>query len=202
MSFIATGIIGGTATAASVTAGAAVVGAGAGLYGALSGGGGGFSPTSAIAMTPGGKQLEKSLYGSLKTDLFPANIASKFLGDAKKMTQTRKRISSRVVTSAATTGPDNVVSGNVAKGLLAETSMRFGQAPTGQRNVYQSKRAFSLERLNKLQNFINLQSGSTILQAQADLLKPEMAQASGAATGAGIGSIAQLLAAGHVLQQK
>ena len=206
MSFIGTGIAAGAAAPAvaggaavaggmSLGTGAMLLGAGTGLYSALGGGSsGGFSPASSISMTPRGKELESSLYKSLKTDLFPENLASKFLGDAKKMAQARKRISSSAL--ASTTGPESAVSGNVARGLLAETSARFGDASAGERKVGQEKRAFSLERLNKLQNFINLQSGSTVMQAQADLIRDEQQQLSGARTGAGIGSIAQLLALG------
>ena len=185
----------------SFIAGAAIVGAGAAVYSATqTGKGGGFSPTSAISMTPGGKKLEGALYKSVKTDLFPENLASKFLGDAKKMAQARKRVSTRAITSAATTGPESVVTGDIGKGLLAETSMRFGEAPAGQRKAYQSKRAFGLEQLNKLQNFINMQSGSAVLQAQADLIRGEVGQAQGARQGAAIGSIAQLTAAGYTLR--
>ncbi len=51
-----------------------------------------------------------------------------------------------------------------------------------------------------LQNFINLQSGTAVVQAQADLLREESDQATGARRGAAIGSIAQLAAAGYTLR--
>ncbi len=202
MSFIGTAIFGATTTA-TVTAGAALIGAGASVYGAVTAGGGGaggFTPSSKIQMTPAGKTLETSLAKSLKTDMFPQNLASKFLGDAKKMAQARRKISTRAITSAGATGPESVVTGNIGRGLLAETSMRFEDAPVGQRKVGRFKRAFSLERLNKLQNFINLQSGTAVVQAQADLLREESDQATGARRGAAIGSIAQLAAAGYTLR--
>jgi hypothetical protein len=174
----------------------AAAGAGAGgLLGGLFGSGDkdrDFTPSAKIEMTPGGKRLETSLYESLKTDLFPENLASKFIGDAKKMLQARKKIATRGIVSP--TGPEDVVSGDIAKSILAETSTRFAGAPTGPRKVGQAKRAFSIERLGKLQKFINLQAQAPILQAQADLISKEIEQSRGARKGAKIGSIAQMLA--------
>jgi len=180
---------------------AAVTAAGTAVYSATQGGGGGYSgPASAIQRTTGGVALEKSLGKSIKNDLFPANLASMFLGDAKKMFQTRKKVSSRVLTSSAAGGPDRAISGNIGKGLLAETSSRLEEAPAGQRQVGQAKRKFSLDRLNNLQNFINMQSGASIVQTQANLIGKEIDQSRGAQQGAAYGSIAQLLAAGAVLR--
>ena len=180
---------------------AAVTAAGTAVYSATQGGGGGYSgPASAIQRTTGGVALEKSLGKSIKNDLFPANLASMFLGDAKKMFQTRKKVSSRVLTSSAVGGPDRAISGNIGKGLLAETSSRLEEAPAGQRQVGQAKRKFSLDRLNNLQNFINMQSGASIVQTQANLIGKEIDQSRGAQQGAAYGSIAQLLAAGAVLR--
>ena len=200
MSFIGTAVGAGTAVWGAASAAAPVIGAGVGLYGAISGGGGGTSSgTAGVKMTPRGRSLEPKLSKSLQTDLFPENLASQFIGDAKKMFQARKRISSRVITSAAATGPERAVTGNVAKGLLAETSLGLGEASAGARKVGREKRAFSLESLNEWQNFINLQSGSSVMQAQADLVRTEMGQARGAGVGAGLGGFAQLLAAERVL---
>jgi hypothetical protein len=154
----------------------------------------GFEPVAKAKLSPGAEKLETGLYESIKTELFPENLASKFLGDAKKMFQARKKISTRAITSAGATGPEGIVTGNVGKGLLASTSLRLGEASIGPRKVGQAKRAFSLEHLKKLQQFINLQAQAPILQAEADLISGQIGQAEGAVKGAKIGAIAQIAA--------
>lgn len=153
-----------------------------------------FKPASEAKLTPGAEKLESNLLQSLKTDMFPPNLASKFLGDATKMLQARKRLSSRAIDAGSVTGPQSVVTGNVAKGLLAETSLQLGEAGAGVRKVGEAKRAFSLDRLKKFQSFINLQAQAPILRAEADLLRGQIGQAEGAVRGAKIGAVVQIAA--------
>jgi len=145
-------------------------------------------PFTQPKLTPEGKKLEKGLFESIKTDLFPENLASRFIGDAKKLAGARRRQFKTATAGAGFTGPDNIVSGNVGKSLLRESATRLGESGTGVRAAGQAKREFSLNRLGNLQNFINLQSSTPLLRAQAGLIKGEQDQAQGAQTGALIGS--------------
>ena len=156
----------------------------------------GFKPVAEAKLSPGAEKLETGLYESLKTELFPPNLASKFIGDAKKMFQARKKVGTKAIAGAGATGPENIVTGGVGKGLLAETAFRLGGAAEGERKVGQAKREFSLEHLKKLQNFINLQAQAPILRAEADLIRGQIGQAEGAVKGAKIGALAQIAAMG------
>ncbi len=157
-------------------------------------GGDKFKPITQPKLTPKGEKLEKELFKSIKTTLFPENLASRFIGDAKRIEQARRRGSERRFAGAGFRGRENVVGGNVAKGFLGETSARLRGTRPGIRRAGEARRKFSLGRLGNLQNFINLQSGTPILRAQAGLIKGEQEQAAGAKKGAFIGSLAQLAA--------
>ena len=62
----------------------------------------GTAPTAKVELTEKGKQLETSLYKSLKENkLFPENLASRFIGQAKKIEQARGRASGRMFQGAA-----------------------------------------------------------------------------------------------------
>lgn len=156
----------------------------------------GTAPTAKIELTPRGKQLETSLYKSLKENkLFPENLATRFIGQAKKIEQLRSRASRRLFSRAAS---EDVVSGGVAKAMLTEGASRMRGAQEGYRKAGEARRGFTLNRLSQLQNFMNLQTQTPVLQAEADLINRELAQARGATQGAALGSIAQLLALSHV----
>lgn len=157
-------------------------------------GGDDFKPITQPKLTPKGEKLEKELFKSIKTTLFPENLASRFIGDAKRIMQTRRRVSRRGFAGAGFRGPESVVGGNVARGFLNETATRLRGTQPGIRRAGEARREFSLGRLGNLQNFINLQSGTPILKARAGLIKGEQEQAAGARKGAFIGSLAQLAA--------
>jgi len=194
-----------------VTAGIKAAGAGAsastGLVGALGGpvgialmagsflGGFGKKKKGKIYIptySPEGKKVFKGLHESVLKGLFPENLASRFIGDAKKIEQSRRRMTERAFAGAGYRGRENVVSGNVARGFLGETSARFKGVQTGLRRAGLARRDFALSRLGKLQNIINLEANKPIALAQAGMMKSEMEQAEGAGKGAAIGSLAQL----------
>jgi len=144
----------------------------------------GVAPSAKIPLTAAGKKLETSLYKSIKTELFPENLASRFIGQAKKIEQARRRVSGRLFQGATATGPDRAISGDVARAFLTETRERYKGAQEGPRQLSEAKRKFALNRLTKLQNFINLQTQTPVLRAEADLINQELAQMRGAQRGA------------------
>jgi hypothetical protein len=166
--------------------------AGQALGGVSTGG----APTGKIKLTKEGKSLETSLYESLKKNkLFPENLASRFIGQAKKIEQMRSRASSRMFQRAAS---EDVVPGGIAKAMLAEGASRLRGAPEGYRQAGEARRRFTLNRMSQLQNFINQQLQTPVMQAEAALINQELAQARGATQGQALGNIAQLLALSHV----
>lgn len=158
--------------------------------------GNGFKPQTTPILTPAGKKLEKGLFTSIKSELFPENLASRFIGDAKKLAGARRKQFQKISAGAGFRGPENIVSGDVGRGILGETATRIGEAGIGARKAGGAKREFAISRLGKLQNFINLQSGTPILRAQAGLIKGEQKQAAGAQKGAILGSLAQFATIG------
>ena len=197
--FDPTGALGGGAAGAIIGAKIGMIG---GPLGALAGaaiGGlfGGKKKKEKIYIPtygPEGKKLFGALHKSVLDNLFPENLASRFIGDAKRIVQTRRRVSQRGFAGAGFRGPENVVSGNVARGFLGETSARLRGARPGVRRAGTARRDFALSRLGNLQNIINLESGKPLALAQARAYKEELDQASGARTGAAIGSLASLAA--------
>lgn len=157
-----------------------------------------FKPQTQPLLTPAGKKLEKTLFETIKSDLFPENLASRFIGNAKKLAGARRRQFQKVSAGAGFTSPENIVSGDIGRGFLKETATRLGEAGVGARAAGGAKRGFAIKRLGSLQNFINLQSGTPILRAQAGLIKGEQKQAEGAQKGALLGSLAQAAAMSDV----
>ncbi len=157
----------------------------------------GGAPSSKIELTEEGKKLETGLYESIKGDLFPENLASRFIGQAKKVVQAQQRVSSRMIQGATAGGQDGAVSGNVARAFLTQTQAGLKGVQEGPRQVGEAKRTFALNRMAKLQNFMNLQMQTPVLRAEAELINQELAQYRGAQRGAALGGIAQLLATGY-----
>ncbi len=149
-----------------------------------------FKPKTTPILTPEGEKLEKALFTSIKSELFPENLASRFVGDAKKLAGARRRQAQKATAGAGFRDPESVVSGDVGRGFLRESATRLGEAGLGARRAGGAKREFTINRLGKLQNFINLQSGTPILRAQAGLIKGEQQQAAGAQEGALLGTLA------------
>lgn len=149
---------------------------------------------SFIPMSGRAKGLEQKLYESLspEKDVFPENLASRFRGDAIKILQARKRATEGAFSKATVKGSDNVVSGDVVKGILSESAERLNLAGAGEAKVGQARRLHSMNRLKNMQNFINLQSNIPLLSAQQQLLKGDIKQYQSAEEGAGIGNIAQV----------
>lgn len=152
-------------------------------------------PAAEIKLTGKGKELETKLYESIKTQMFPENLASKYLGQAKRMLEEGQRISRKMLTAGTVSGPDKVISGNVARAFLTETQEGLKGVQEGPRQAGQMRRQFSLNRLGKLQNFINLQLQTPVMRAESELISRELGQYRGAQRGAALGAIAQLLAA-------
>jgi len=146
------------------------------------------------AYSPEGKKLFGELHKSVLQGLFPENLASRFIGDAKKMEQARRRVSEKRFAGAGFRGPENVATGNVARGFLSETAGRLRNVQPGVRRAGQARREFAIRRLGNLQNIINLESNKPIALAQAGFMKEEQKQLAGAQRGAGLGSLAQLAA--------
>lgn len=158
----------------------------------------GTAPTAKIELTARGKQLETELYKSLKENkLFPENLAARFIGQAKKIEQLRSRTSRRLFSRAAA---GDVVSGGVAKAMVAEGASGIRGAQEGVRQVGEARRGFTLSRLSQLQNFINQQLQTPVMQAEADLISQELSQQRGAVQGRALGNIAELLAISHAFK--
>jgi hypothetical protein len=102
-----------------------------------------------------------------------------------------------MIQGATAPGPDRAVSGNVARAFLTQTQAGLKGAQEGPRQVGEAKRTYALNRLTKLQNFMNLQMQTPVLRAEADLINQELAQYRGAQRGAALGGIAQLLATNY-----
>lgn len=149
-----------------------------------------FKPQTTPILTPKGKKLEKGLFESIKSELFPENLAARFVGDAKKLAGARRKQFEKISAGAGFTSPENIVSGDIGRGFLRETATRLGEAGAGAKVAGGAKREFAISRLGKLQKFINLQSGTPILRAQAGLIKGEQQQAAGAQKGAILGTLA------------
>ena len=152
-----------------------------------------FDLATEIKLTPGGEKLETSLYESIRDDLFPENLASRYIGQAKRAEGKRRRASERGFNKAA--GSDVMV-GNIGQALISEFLSRTRGGLGGIREGGRARGTFARGRLGNLRNFINLQSQTPILNAQSQLLSGELKQAEGARQGAFIGGIAQLAAAG------
>ena len=181
---------------------ALAIGAGALGMQAFGGTSTGTAPSGKIELTEKGKQLETSLYESIKSNLFPENLASRFIGDARKFEQSRRRASERSFAGAGYRGPENVVSGNVARGMLSETATRLGGAGAGERKAGEARRTFELNRFADMQNFMNLQTQTPVLRAQADIFGKEQAQYEAAQRGSALGGLAQLAALSAVMKPK
>lgn len=196
---LAGGFIGGSAVSGSTAFGLSKAGlltaGGAGLFGALGSGGSstGFAPSAKITLTPAGKELEKGLFESIKGDLFPENLASRYIGKAKRTEGKRRRASQQVFNRAA--GRD-VTTGGVGSALIEEHASRLRGGTEGIRTSGEARRTFASNRLTDLQNFMNLQTQTPVLRAGADLVSAEQEQRRGAQQGAALGNIAQLLAVG------
>jgi len=180
---------------------ALAIGAGALGMQAFGGTSTGAAPSGKITLTKKGKELETSLYKSIKSELFPENLASRFIGDAKKIEQSRRRMSEKGFAGAGFRGPRSVVSGNVARGYLSETAARLGGAGAGVRKAGESRRTFALNRLAKLQNFMNLQMQTPVLRAEADIFGKEQEQYEAAQRGSALGGLAQLAALSTVMRK-
>lgn len=208
----AAGVLTGGAAFAALPAGAALSvpggqigamvagGAAGGFLGGSGGGGPEFEPITQPKLTPEGEKLEKELFKSIKTELFPENLAARFIGDAKKIEQARRRTFERRFAGAGFRGPENIVTGKVARGFLGETAARLRGTQPGVRRAGEARRDFAVSRLSKLQSFINLQSGTPLLRARAGLIKGEQEQAESARMGAAIGSLASLAAISRYLK--
>ncbi len=200
---LAGGFIGGSSVGASSGAGIFGTGlskagfftaAGAGLLGGIGAGGetsSGFAPTAKIELTPEAKALEKQIFESIKNDLFPENLAARYIGQAKETEQKRRKVSDKLFNR---TIGDDVRSGGTAQAIIAEMSSRLRGGRQGEGRVGEARRGFAENRITNMQNFINLQRQTPLLRAQAELISQEQEQASGARQGAALGSIAQLLA--------
>jgi hypothetical protein len=156
-----------------------------------------YKPSTETRMTPAGENLETALYENLKKNLFPENLASRFIGQAKRFEQGRQREWRGQFQGLSAPGTQNVVSGQaIGGGLLSEAQARLSGGSAGYRQVGEAKRGFAISRLGNLQNFMNLQSQTPMLKAEADLLKGELKQQQGYETGATIGTILRLAAMG------
>ncbi len=203
-SFSPTGALGGGAAGAVIGSKIGAIGgpigmgvgmlAGAAIGGLFSGGKKKKSKIYIPTFSPEGKKLKKELHKSILGNLFPENLASRFIGDAKRIEQARRRVSKRRFAGAGFRGPENVVGGNVARGFLNETATRLKGTQPGIRRAGEAKREFNLSRLGNLQNIINLEQSKPLALAQANLYKKELSQQAGARTGAAIGSLASLAA--------
>lgn len=185
---------GGTAGGLTGTQGALLGGSLGSTLGSTAFGGetsSGFAPTAKIELTPEAKALEKQLFESIKNDLFPENLAARYIGQAKETEQKRRRVSDKLF--SRTIG-DDVRSGGTAQAIIAEMSSRLRGGRQGVRRVGEARRGFAENRITNMQNFINLQRQTPLLRAQAALIDQEQEQLSGARQGAALGSIAQLLA--------
>jgi hypothetical protein len=160
----------------------------------------GSAPTAKVELTERGKELETSLYKSLKENrLFPENLASRFVGAAKKIEMARSKVSRRMFAGVgAGADRDRVVPGGVVKALVTEGASALRGATEGPRRAGEARRGFALNRLSQLQNFMNLQTQTPVLQAEADLINQELSIARGATQGQALGNIAQMLAISHV----
>lgn len=172
---------------------------GLGALGATAFGGAstGTAPTARVKLTKSGKKLETALYESIK-GLFPENLASRFVGAAKKMEQQRQKLSQGVFKGATARDPGRAMSGGVAKAFLGETRARLGGAAEGPRQAGEARRGFALNQMGQMQNFMNIQMQTPVLRAQASLINQQMAQQRGAQRGAALGGMAQLLALSRI----
>ena len=193
------GALGGGASGAIIGSKIGMIGgpvgaiAGAAI-GGLFGGGKKKQKVYVPAFSPEGKKVKGELQKSVMGTLFPENLAARFIGDARKIEQARRKTTEHGFAGAGFRGPETVVTGSAARGFLGETSTRLRGAPAGTRQAGEAKRGFELSRLGNLQNLINLETDKPLALAQAGLYKKELGQAEGARTGAAIGSLASLVA--------
>ena len=90
---------GGAAGGLTGTQGALLGGSLGGSLGSAAFGGGtssGFAPTAKINLSPQAKKLEKGLFESIKNDLFPENLAARYIGQAKETEQKRRKVSDKL----------------------------------------------------------------------------------------------------------
>lgn len=147
------------------------------------------------AFSPEGKKVKGELQKSIMGALFPENLAARFIGDARRIEQARRKTTEQGFAGAGFRGPEKVVTGNVARGFLGETATRLRGVQRGARQAGEAKRGFELSRLGNLQNLINLETDKPLALAQAGAYKKELSQTEGAGMGAAIGSLASLVAA-------
>lgn len=153
-----------------------------------------YKPATEIRMTPQGEHLETALYENLKKNLFPENLASRFIGQAKRLEQARQKDFRSRFAGVGAPGPQGVVSGAGIGGLLSEAQARLSGGSAGYRKLGEAQKSYGMNRLGGLQNFINLQGQTPMLRAEADLLKGELEQQRGADAGAIMGAILRMAA--------
>lgn len=188
---------GGATTAAAATGGGlglgTALGAGLGLLGAFSGSSsGGFAPSSKIELTPAGKELETSLYESIKADVMPKNMASDIISRAYKSLGTRQREVRKGVSTIAGRGATEGVSGKAVTAVTGDVADQAGIRAGGGAELFEAERESERRHFSNLQNFMNLQRQTPILRAQADLYGEEQEQREGARRGGALGLTASL----------
>lgn len=191
---------GGATTAAAAGAGGVGLGTlglgaatGLGLLGAFSGSSsGGVGPSAKIELTPGGKELEKSLFESIKADVLPKNMAADIIGKAFKSFGTQQRAVRQGASAIAGRGATEGVSGRAITAVTGDIAEQAGIRAGGQAELFEAEQGQARGHLANLQNFMNLQNQTPVLRAQAQFASQEQQQLQGARRGAAIGLIPQL----------
>lgn len=155
-----------------------------------------FKPSGTVTRTKGSEQLLDKTVTSIENTFFPENLASRFRGDAMRLLQSQRRLQGKQIQAGGVRGPQRATGGRALRSLLSGNAAQLGLATAGELRVGEARRGTELGRLGNLQKIPQLLAGSSNIRSQADLIKNEINQASGAQRGRAFGNAAQLLALG------
>jgi len=176
---------------------APMLGAGLGQAAATLWGDSGSAPQQRVNLSAGGKKLEANIFNAIQNNGIPFNLASRYIGQAKKIAQTRNRANRNVLSKYAAGNVSGVTSGRGLTALLASSSQRLAGAGAGETALYNARRGQYANTQGNLLSFRNQQLQTPILAAQNQAASREYDQLIGARKGAALGSLAELAGASY-----
>lgn len=171
-----------------------MVGVGIGAAASTLFGSSGSAPQMAIPLLREGRALEKNIFNAINSGGIPYNLASRYIGQAKKLAMERKRMYDKQL---AGVGSREVVPGSSLTMLSAKLKQQLMDSMEGQRSLGEAKIGQAQNRLSQLINFRNQKLQVPIMAAQNQAAQAQYQQLISARKGAALGSLAELAGASY-----
>ena len=155
------------------------------------------APQRKIGLGASGQQLEKQTFNAISSGGIPLNLASRYIGQARKIAQSRRQQGEKTLLASASGNLGGATSGRSLGLLQSINQQRLSDSTTGRQQLGQAQVTQGLSNLQNLNAFASQQLQVPVNIAQNRATSQQYEQMLSARRGAAIGSMAEIAGASY-----